>query len=231
MPCALAARLPPHSPPNPTFALLAEYRGLPVIRPAQYLPRRADLECRCMLSHAASQARRSAGETPSDRSLPGERRRSDETATTLRSSCADLAAFRACHAFGTSSRRWGCAGRSYPSHWTSRSPPTWWGRVARREQVAPIHPQAGISRVLIWACFVHRKFSPHLAYSDRKRASGCSHTTSKHRAASAGLLATAGEPASCMFLMACIRDARVPQAAAGLRLERRLRWHVRASPW
>ena len=28
-PSALAARLPPHSPPNPTFALLAEYRGLP----------------------------------------------------------------------------------------------------------------------------------------------------------------------------------------------------------
>jgi hypothetical protein len=56
---------------------------------------------------------------------------------------------------------------------------------------------------------------PHLAHSDRKRASGCSHATSKHRAASAGLLATAGEPASCMFLMPCIRDARVPQAAAG----------------
>jgi hypothetical protein len=69
----------------------------------------------------------------------------------------------------------------------------------------------------------------HIA--DRKRASGCSHVTSKHRAASAGLLATAGEPASCTFLMPCIRDARVPQAAAGLRLERRLRWHVRAPPW
>ena len=133
--------------------------------------------------------------------------------------------------FGTSSRRWGCAGRSYPSHWTSRSPPTWWERVARREQVAPIQPQAGIGRVLVWACFVRRKFSPHLAYSDRKRASGCSHATSKHRAASAGLLATAGEPASGMFIIKCIRDGRVPLAAAALRLERRLRWQVRAPSW
>ena len=50
----------------------------------------------------------------------------------------------------------------------------------------------------------------------------------KHRAASAGLLATVGAPASCTFLMRCIRNARIPQAAAGLRLERRRRWHVRA---
>jgi hypothetical protein len=54
---------------------------------------------------------------------------------------------------------------------------------------------------------------------------------SKHRAASAGLLATAGEPASDMLLMPSIRDARVPQAAAGLRLKRRLRWQVRALTW
>jgi hypothetical protein len=192
---------------------------------------RADLACRCIGSHAASQARQSAGETPSDRSLRGERRRSDGTATTLRSSRADLAAFRACHVFGTSLRRWGCAGLSYPSHSTSRSPPTSWERGERREQVASMQPEAGIGRVLVWACFVRRKFSPHLAYSDRKRASGCSHATSKHRAASAGLLATAGEPASCMFLMPCIPDARVPQAAAGLLPERRFRWCVRASPW
>ena len=50
---------------------------------------------------------------------------------------------------------------------------------------------------------------------------------SKHRAASAGLFATAGEPASCTFLMPCIRDARVQQAAAGLLLRSRLSWHVR----
>ena len=183
------------------------------------------------MSLAASPARRSAGESPSDRSLRGERRRSDGTATTLRSCRADLAEFRACRALGTPMRRWGCAGRSYPSHSTSRSPPTSWERGSRREQLAPIQPQAGIGRVLVWACFVRRNFSPHLAYSDRNRASGCSHVTSKHRAASAGLLATAGEPASGMFIIKCIRDARVPQAAAGLRLEHRLRWHVRASPW
>ncbi len=95
----------------------------------------------------------------------------------------------------------GLCGRSHPSHSISRSPPTWWERGQRREQVAPIQPQAGIGRVLAWACFVRRKFSPHLAYSDRKRASGCSLATSEHRAASAGLFATAGEPASCTFLM------------------------------
>ena len=183
------------------------------------------------MSLAASPARRSAGESPSGRSLRGERRRSDGTATTLRSCRGDLAAFRGFHALGTSMRRWGCAGRSYPSHSTSRSEAMWWGRGSRREQLAPIQPQAGIGRVLVWACCVRRKFSPHLAYSDRKRASRCSHATSKHRAASAGLLATAGEPASCTFLMRCIRDARVPLAAAGLRLERRLRWQVRALPW
>ena len=54
---------------------------------------------------------------------------------------------------------------------------------------------------------------------------------SKHRAASAGLLATAGEPASCTVIMPCMRDARVQQAAAGMPLERRLRWLVRALPW
>ena len=177
---------------------------------------------------AASQARRSAAEAPSDRSLRGESRRSDGTATTLRSCRADLAVFRGCHALGTSVRRWGCAGRSYPSHSTSRNPPTWWERGARRGQVAPIRPEAGVGRVLVWACFVRRKFWPHLAYLDGERASGCSHATSKHRAASAGLYATAGEPASGTFLMRCIRYARIPQAAVGMRLERRLSWHVRA---
>ena len=53
----------------------------------------------------------------------------------------------------------------------------WWERGARREQVAPIGPEAGIGRVLIWACCVRSKFSPHLAYSDGKRASGCSYVT------------------------------------------------------
>jgi len=163
-PSALAARLPPHSPPNPTFALLAEYRGLPVSPPTEHAPRRADLECRCIGSHAASPVRRSARETPSYRSLRGESRRSDGKATTLFSSRAELAVFRACHALETSMRRWGCAGRSYPSHSTSRSPPTWWQGVARREQVAPIQPQAGIGRVLVWACCVRSKLSPHPAY-------------------------------------------------------------------
>jgi hypothetical protein len=53
----------------------------------------------------------------------------------------------------------------------------WWERGARREQVAPIGPEAGIGRVLVWACCVRSKFSLHLAYSEGKRASGCSHVT------------------------------------------------------
>ena len=160
---ALATRLPPNSPPNPTFALRAEYRGLPITRPAEHARSRADLEGRCICLHAASQARQSAGETPSDRSLRGESRRSDGKATTLRLSRADLAAFRGCHAFGTSMRRWGCAGRSYPSHSTSRSPAMWSERGAWREQVAPIQLEAGIGRVFVWACCVRRTLSPHLA--------------------------------------------------------------------
>ena len=36
---ALATRLPPNSPQNPTFALRAEYRGLPITRPAEHAPR------------------------------------------------------------------------------------------------------------------------------------------------------------------------------------------------
>ncbi len=47
-PSALAARLFPYSPPNPTFALLAEYRGLPATRMAEHLPRRADLQYLCI---------------------------------------------------------------------------------------------------------------------------------------------------------------------------------------
>jgi hypothetical protein len=68
------AALPPNSPPNPTFALLAEYQGLPVTRPAERTRPRADFECRCIMSHAASQSRRSACKAPSDRSLRGESR-------------------------------------------------------------------------------------------------------------------------------------------------------------
>ena len=78
-------------------------------------------------------------------------------------------------------------------------------------------------------CAVSSRHIWHIA--DGRRASGCSHATSKHRAASAGLLATAGEPASCTVIMPCMRDARVQQAAAGMPLERRLRWHVCALPW
>ncbi len=138
VPSALAARLPPHSPPNPTFALLAEHRGLPVTRPAEHAQSHADLEFRCIMSLAARQPRQSACETPSDRSLRGASRRSDGTATTLRSSRADLAVFRGCHAFGTSMRRGGCAGRSYPSHSLEKSPDMVGGR--RKARASRAHP-------------------------------------------------------------------------------------------
>ena len=44
---------------------------------------RADLECRCITSHAAGESRRSAGESPRHRSLRDERCRSDGEASTL----------------------------------------------------------------------------------------------------------------------------------------------------
>jgi hypothetical protein len=177
VPSALAARLPPHSPPNPTFALLAEYRGPTVNRSAEHAPRRLHLESRCIVSHATSPARRSAGKTPSDRSLRGESRRSDGMATTLRSSRADLDVFRARHAFGTSSRRWGCAGRSYPSHSTSRSP-----RHGGRESHGASKSRPSnlkLALVAYWygpaVCAVSFRHIWHIA--DGKRASGCSHAT------------------------------------------------------
>jgi hypothetical protein len=183
------------------------------------------------MSLAASPARRSAGESPSGRSLRGERRRSDGTATTLRSCRGDLAAFRGFHALGTSMRRWGCAGRSYPSHSTSRSPAMWWERGARREQVVPIQPEAGIGRVLVWACCVRRTLSPHLA---------CCGWQTRVRGLARDFEAPGGlcRPIRGGWL-ACKRHVHYkmhtgwtrPLAAAGLRLERRLRWQVRASPW
>jgi hypothetical protein len=51
--------------------------------------------------------------------------------------------------------------------------------------------------------------------ADGKRASGGPHASPKHRAASAGLLATAGEPASCVFL---VIDALLPHAQPLARL-------------
>jgi hypothetical protein len=52
-------------------------RGLPATRSSEHAPRRADLDFRCIMSHVASQSGRSAGETPSERSLRGDGRRSD----------------------------------------------------------------------------------------------------------------------------------------------------------
>ncbi len=77
---------------------------------------------------------------------------------------------------------------------------------------------SSLKLALVACCFgpaVCAGSSRHIWHiADGRRASGGLHATSKHRAASAGLFATAGEPASCTFLMRCLRDARVQQAAA-----------------
>ncbi len=181
MPSAVAARPPPNSlpnsPPNPTFALLAEYRGLPVTRPAEHAPCRADRECRCIGSHAASQSRRSACETPSDRALRGERRRSDGKATPLRSSRADLAVLKGCYALGT-------------------------GRPCgfRAVQVAP---------------------TPRIRPREVPRYGGSeAHGASKSRSPNLKLALVSWGAYKLHIPMPCIRDARIPQEVAGLRLER-----------
>jgi hypothetical protein len=73
----------------------------------------------------------------------------------------------------------------------------------------------------------------HIA--DGKRASGCSHVTlSTGRPPSTERPMPAYSRRLVSLQVArsiCIRDGRVPLAAAGLRLERRLRWQVRALTW
>ncbi len=159
-----------------------EISGLPVARPAEHAPGRANLECRCRVLHAASQYRRSTCKTPSDRSLRGERRRSDGTATTLPSSRADLAVFRCCF----------CVWSVHASLGLCRSLLPLALDLEKSSNMVGARHQAGIGRGSVWACCVRRKFSPNSAYSHGNRASGCSHRTSQHRAASAGLSATAG---------------------------------------
>jgi hypothetical protein len=136
---SISARLPPNSPRNATFALLADHRGMPVTRPAN-----TRLVARIFTSdayYAHGQPIPSICRRNPERfgSCEARRHRSDGKSTTLRScrprrSCS----IAGCHAFEASMRRWGCAGRSYPSHSTSRSRAIWWERGAWREQVAPI---------------------------------------------------------------------------------------------
>ena len=71
-------RIPPSSSLSESFKF--KLRNIGACRSSgprvEHAPLRADLECQCTGLHAASPARRSAGETPSDRSLrlPGERK-------------------------------------------------------------------------------------------------------------------------------------------------------------
>ena len=94
------------------------------------------------------------------------------------------------------------------------SPSTAWERGSRRERAATTRPQAGIGRGLAWACCVRSKFSPHPAYCGwytRVRVLACD---SKHRAASAGPFAPAGEPASRGSLRAVHMGCGCAAAAA-----------------
>ena len=80
--------------------------------------------------------------------------------TMLRSSRADLAIFRGYYAFVTSMRLPGCAGRSYPSHSTSRIPAIWWKRGSLPKYVA--------SRDIKLACIACRYGSAVCAGSSRQ---------------------------------------------------------------
>ena len=117
----LTARLPPNSPPN-------QHRWSPGGRsaPAGHLAH-VNRGLVTRVSSGASGHRRAAdtvalpAKVQSNRSLRGERRRSDRKATTLCPCRAILScSISGFHAFGTSVRVWDYADRSYPSHSTSR---------------------------------------------------------------------------------------------------------------
>jgi hypothetical protein len=156
--------VPVAAPGLPSFVTIAAWTGLQatVQEAIQVTPVRfgAAAAWENRLGNASSpcpapgRSRRCAVETASDCSRRTDRRpRSGGAASTLHSCRVELAVFRGQHAFGTSVRLWGCAGRSYPSHSTSRSPAMW--REARG-QVAPIQLEARAGRVLVWACCVRR---------------------------------------------------------------------------
>jgi len=152
---------------------------------------RADLECRCMISHAASRSRRSARETPSDRSMRGYRHRSDGKATALRSCRADLAVFGDVMRLGRPASLRLC--RSLlPLAFDLEKSNDMVG--ARREaRASRAHPTSKLALVAYWwACFVRRKFSPHPASSQRYTRVQMLARDFEHRAASAGLFAMGG---------------------------------------
>ena len=108
-----------------------------------------------------------------------------------------------------------CAGGSYPSHPTS---------PVHRPHGSEAHsanepPQAGIGRALVSACCARRKESPNPSYSGwSARAQELRARDSRHRAASAGLFASAGESASRGTLravrMGCACSARLQRLPA-----------------
>jgi hypothetical protein len=167
-----------------------------------------------MISHAASRSRRSARETPSDRSMRGYRHCSDGKATALRScpSCS----IRGCHAFGTS-----CVFEAVQVAPTPRIRPREVQRYGGSEARGASKSRASNLKAGIvaywWACFVRRKFSPHPASSQRYTRVQMLARDFEHRAASAGLFALGGgKPhVPCAYASRRQQQACVWNAACG----------------
>ena len=172
---------------------------------------------------------RSAGGNPSSRSLRSQGRHSDGNATAPPDSAVSPVVFPGCYVFTTHSLRCGCAGRSYRSHSTSQLHELMGAR--RTTRTRRVHPasswhqsRTGMSQ----SCAP--KHPSNLAHSDGKRTSGWAHSRLELGAASAGRSLWTAQPASCMLVVLCMRDACTELAAAGLLLESRRRRHVCAVP-
>ena len=120
---------------------------------------------------SAKSTQRVASERPMARGFPRcrpQRRDTpdfDGTAGTPSVCRAVLAAVLGRHALQTCVRLCGCAGGSYPSHPASPVHQPHGSEGSRRERAATTRPQAGIGRVLAWACCARRTESPNSAYS------------------------------------------------------------------
>ena len=123
-----------------------------------------------------------------------------------------------------------CAGVSYPSHPTSPVHRSHGSEAYSANEP----PQAGIGRALVSACCARRKESPNPSYSGwSARAQELRARDSRHRAASAGLFASAGESASRGTLravrMGCACSARLQRLPATWN-SATPQWRMRAVP-
>ena len=102
---------------------------------------------------------------------------SDGSSTTLHASCTNLVSFLRWHMFEKCIRRWGCAGRSFPSHSTSQVPRHGGSEAHGASKSRP--SDLKLALVTAWygpaVCAVSSRQIRHIA--DGKLASGCSHMT------------------------------------------------------